>query len=55
MSLLPYNPMGIEMAENLGRPKPHLPERFMSPAEEKKIHDMFQMALKANPYAVGNR
>ncbi len=48
VSLLPYNPMGIEMAVNLGRPKPHLPERFMSPDEEKEIHDTFQMALKAN-------
>jgi pyruvate formate lyase activating enzyme len=48
VSLLPYNPMGIEMAVNLGRPKPHLPERFMSPEEEKEIHDTFQMALKAN-------
>jgi pyruvate formate lyase activating enzyme len=48
VSLLPYNPMGIEMAVNLGRPKPHLPEKFMSPDEEKEIHDTFQMALKAN-------
>jgi pyruvate formate lyase activating enzyme len=55
VSLLPYNPMGIEMAVNLGRPRPHLLERFMSPDEEKEIHDTFQMALKANPCADGNR
>ena len=48
VSLLPYNPMGIEMAVNLGRPRPHLPERFMSPDEEKEIHDMFQAALAVN-------
>jgi pyruvate formate lyase activating enzyme len=54
VSLLPYNPMGIEMAVNLGRPRPHLPERFMSPDEEKEIHDTFQMALKACPYTDGN-
>ncbi|MHC4508725.1 MAG: glycyl-radical enzyme activating protein, partial [Planctomycetota bacterium] len=35
VSLLPYNPMGIEMALKLGGAKPHLPERFMSPDEEK--------------------
>ena len=46
VSLLPYNPMGIEMAINLGRPKPHLPERFMSPEEEKEIYDMFKTVLK---------
>jgi pyruvate formate lyase activating enzyme len=46
VSLLPYNPMGIEMALKLGGAKPHLPERFMSPDEEKGIHDMFQMVLE---------
>jgi pyruvate formate lyase activating enzyme len=45
VSLLPYNPMGIEMAINLGRPKPHLPERFMSPEEEKEIYDTFKIVL----------
>ncbi|MFQ6078820.1 MAG: glycyl-radical enzyme activating protein, partial [Thermodesulfobacteriota bacterium] len=28
VSLLPYNPMGIEMAVSLGRPRPPLPEGF---------------------------
>ena len=46
VSLLPYNPMGIEMAVSLGRPKPHLPERFMAPDEEKGIHAMFQTILE---------
>jgi len=46
VSLLPYNPMGIEMATTLGRTNPHLPERFMSPDEEKIIHDRFQMIMK---------
>ena len=45
VSLLPYNPMGIEMAVSLGRPKPHLPERFMTPDEEKEIHAIFQAIL----------
>ena len=55
VSLLPYNPMGIEMAKNLGRPRPHLPERFMSPDEEKEIHDMFQTALAVNSCVHGTR
>jgi pyruvate formate lyase activating enzyme len=46
VSLLPYNPMGIEMAEGLGRPKPPLPERFMKPAEEKKIYVMFKALVE---------
>ena len=29
VELLPYNPMGLSMFEDLGRPKPSLPERFM--------------------------
>jgi len=55
VSLLPYNPLGVEMAVSLGRPTPHLPERFMSPDEEKEIYDTFQMVLNANPCADGNR
>ena len=46
VSLLPYNPMGMEMAENLGRPKPPLPERFMEPAEEKRIYVMFKALVE---------
>ncbi|MFQ5872755.1 MAG: glycyl-radical enzyme activating protein, partial [Dehalococcoidia bacterium] len=34
-SLLPYNPMGIEMAASLGRSRPPLPEGFMKPDEER--------------------
>jgi pyruvate formate lyase activating enzyme len=42
VSLLPYNPMGMEMAVSLGRPKPSLPEGFMKPDEELEIHAMFK-------------
>ena len=41
VSLLPYNPMGIEMAPKLGKPKPPLPESFMKPDEEERIYSMF--------------
>ncbi len=46
VSLLPYNPMGIEMAVKLGRPRPPLPEEFMKPDEEREIHDMFNELLR---------
>jgi pyruvate formate lyase activating enzyme len=40
VTLLPYNPMGIEMAVSLGRPRPPLQERFMDPDEETEIYAM---------------
>ena len=46
VSLLPYNPMGFEMAERLGRPRPPLPERFMTAGEEREIRNRFQAILK---------
>ena len=46
VSLLPYNPMGIEMTVSLGRSKPPLPEAFMTPDEEKEICAMFQTILE---------
>ncbi len=45
VSLLPYNPMGMEMYEKLGRQKPLLQETFMEPDEEKEVYDMFQEIL----------
>ncbi len=41
VSLLPYNPLGIEMAQSLGNPRPPLPELFMTPDEERAIQEMF--------------
>ena len=46
VSLLPYNPMGIEMAASLGRPKPPLQEAFMRCDEEIEIHAMFRTILE---------
>lgn len=46
ISLLPYNPMGLAMAENLGRPIPSLPKTFMKPREEQRIYDMFKTILE---------
>lgn len=46
VSLLPYNPMGREMAASLGRPRPRLPEGFMDPDEETKVYDMFKTLIE---------
>jgi pyruvate formate lyase activating enzyme len=46
VTLLPYNPMWMELAVNLGRPKPDLPERFMQPGEEEKIYEMFRRIIE---------
>ncbi len=46
VSLLPYNPMGMEMAVSLGRPKPPLPERFMKPDEEREVYTMFRAIVE---------
>jgi pyruvate formate lyase activating enzyme len=46
VTLLPYNPLGIEMAVSLGRPKASLPEAFMTPDKEKEVFAMFQTILK---------
>ncbi|MHC1725881.1 MAG: glycyl-radical enzyme activating protein [Syntrophobacteraceae bacterium] len=45
VTLLPYNPMGFEMASRLGRFKPLLPEKFMTPEEEKSVKEMFEGIL----------
>lgn len=44
--MLPYNPMGIEMAVSLGRPKPRLPHGFMKPDEEREINAMFKTLIE---------
>jgi len=46
VSLLPHNPMGIEMAVSLGRLKPPLPEGFMRPHEEGEILALFRKLLQ---------
>lgn len=50
VSLLPYNPLGIEMAVSLGRSKPALPERFMTADEEMVIHSTFRQIVSKKEY-----
>jgi pyruvate formate lyase activating enzyme len=47
VTLLPYNPLGLEMNVNLGRSKPPLPERFMSREEEEDLRRLFIDILQA--------
>jgi pyruvate formate lyase activating enzyme len=46
VSLLPYNPMGMEMYPSLGKPKPPLPDRFLKPEEEKELTALFESILR---------
>ncbi len=46
VSLLPYNPLGIEMAVSLGRSRPPLPELFMTPDEERETQEIFMGILE---------
>ncbi len=46
ISFLPYNPLGFDMYESLGRPRPPLPEGFMKPEEEKLTIETFKKILK---------
>lgn len=45
VSLLPYNPMGFEMAVSLGRPRSILPDGFMKREEEREVYNLFKMIL----------
>jgi pyruvate formate lyase activating enzyme len=54
VSLLPYNPMGIEMSARLGKPMPDLPERFMRPEDEGKVYAMFKSLIEDKGRRLGN-
>lgn len=42
VTLLPYNPLGLDMYERLGRPVPSIPRQFMKPQEEENVRNRFQ-------------
>ncbi len=46
VSLLPYNPLGFEMAAKLGKPKSPLSEEFMKHDEEREIFDLFKKLIE---------
>lgn len=46
VSLLPYNPLGIEMAVSLGRSPSSLPRGFMKPNEEKEVYSIFKTIIE---------
>lgn len=55
VSLLPYNPMGMEMYTKLGRQRPHLSEGFMKPDEEKEIYETFRTIIKEQDKSCNTR
>jgi pyruvate formate lyase activating enzyme len=42
VSLLPYNPIGIDKHEGIGRQRPDLPNRFMTPKEEETAYAILE-------------
>ncbi|MEE9543644.1 MAG: glycyl-radical enzyme activating protein [Thermodesulfobacteriota bacterium] len=55
VTLLPYNPLGIGMAEKIGREAPPLPKSFMKPTKEKRIRTLFKgmVEKKGNQNSAG--
>jgi pyruvate formate lyase activating enzyme len=47
VTLLPYNPLGLGMAERLGRPRPALPGAFMEPGEERAAYALLERLVQA--------
>ena len=45
VTLLPYNPMGLAMAESLGRQRPELPDRFMTVEEERAVWELVERLI----------
>jgi pyruvate formate lyase activating enzyme len=45
-SLLPYNPMGIQMAVSLGKPKAAVPYEFMKPEQQIEIYSFFREIIE---------
>ena len=46
VSLLPYNPLGLETAASIGKPMPDLPKGFMKPDDERKSYAVFENILE---------
>ncbi len=47
VSLLPYNPLGFDMSEKLGKDRPDLPARFMNAEEEREVGELMRRILNA--------
>lgn len=46
ISLLPYNPMWIDMAISLGRPKPDLLDQFMNVEKEREVRSLLSTIIE---------
>lgn len=49
--LLPYNPLGLEMFEAIGRPRQFLPNSFMSPDDLRHLYSAFRRILEQKAIA----
>jgi pyruvate formate lyase activating enzyme len=47
VELLPYNPLGLAMYPQLGRPVPDLPPGFVKPEREEEVLEMFREIVHA--------
>jgi len=57
VTLLPYNPIGLDMYAALGRPRPRLPDHFTKPDELQRLRQMFERVLArkaASPNRITN-
>ena len=46
VQLLPYNPLGLEMFEALGRPRPPVSDHFLKPDELAQLYEAFRQILE---------
>jgi len=46
VTLLPYNPLGQDMAVNLGRPRPRCSQRFVNAEEENRLRVWFESMVQ---------
>jgi pyruvate formate lyase activating enzyme len=46
VSLIPYNPLGIQMFQRLGKSRPPLPDHFMTGAQESDIMNVFKTIIR---------
>jgi len=54
VGLLPYNPLGLAMYPQLGKPVPDLPSGFATPEREKEVLGAFHAIVQSPPPYPGN-
>ena len=54
VSLLPYNPLGVQMSSRLGKPRTSMPETFMDTDTESGIIRCFQTIVQNKPVSLAS-